>query len=503
MAQHTLGVDISDDLLSAVVVSGGGRDQQVLACASVALEEHDDLPEVLPALLAQLQWSGGRCVSGLPLSFFSLRNFVLPFTSEKKIQQILPFELEEHLLTPVSEQIFATAVTGATADGGSHLLVAAVEKSTLEHHLATLQARDLDPDIVCPAGFSLAARLCAAGADGQDFLLLHGDVGSMTMVVCQQGKILFMRRLSYPEKVFTDALFSFDGRRVGIRDRQAADAAVSGLCRVVQRSIDSFCFTSGIEVAPDHVILAGPMQLAEGFQEKIEYELGLPCSVCDLVQSGLVTLAAEVSEDWLPAVYDRSLALALLGGSKHVSLNFRKDEFASKRYLLGSRRQAMGLALAAGALVSMAFGYLVVDYNSLKKKHDSLAGKMEQVFKTTFPEVTRIVYPLVQMRARLQEAQAPAVSIPLFTREKRVLAILADISALVPASLSLHVTRLLIDQDSVKIKGTTDAFNNVNTIKKVLTRSARFTEVNIVSASKAKDKGVIRFEIRLQLGGNS
>lgn len=502
MTQLTLGVDISDDLLSAVVVAGRGRDRQVVAYASVTLEEHDDIPELLPVLLEQLGWQGGRCVSGLPLSYFSLRNLILPFTSEKKIQQILPFELEEHLLVPVDEQIFTTTINGEGNDG-TRLLVAAVEKRILAQHLDIFHLSDLDPDIICPSSFALADRLSSAGSDGQDFLLLCGDMGSMTMVICQQGEIVFMRRLSYPENVFTDAIFFFDGTSVKAADRAAADAAVSGLCMVVQRSIDYFCRTTGIKVNPDHVILAGPMRLAGGFQEKIEHELGLPGSVCDLVQTGHATLAGDVAESWQPAVYDRPLAIALQGGRKHVPFNFRKDEFVTKRRLLGSRRQVMGFALAAGFLFVIFFGYLFADYRSLRKKHDSLAGKMEQVFQKSFPDVTRIVDPLVQMRAKLQEAQEPTVSMPLFTQEKRILAILADISARVPDAISMQVSRLVVDQDSVKIKGTTDAFNNVNVIKELLAKSTRFPEVSIVSATKAKDKGVIRFEISLQLGESS
>jgi general secretion pathway protein L len=104
------------------------------------------------------------------------------------------------------------------------------------------------------------------------------------------------------------------------------------------------------------------------------------------------------------------------------------------------------------------------------------------------------------MRARMQKVQAPTVSMPLFTREQRIMVILADISSRIPKNISMHVTRMVIDQDSVKIKGTTDAFNNVNTIKKLLAKSARYTDVSIVSAAKAKEKIVIRFEIRLQLG---
>ena len=502
MAQLTLGVDISDDLLSAVVVAGRGKDRQVVACASVTLEEHDDTPEMLPVLLGQLEWQGGRCVSGLPLSYFSLRNLILPFTSEKKIRQILPFELEEHLLVPVDEQIFATTICGKN-DDETRLLVAAVEKRTLGLHLDTFHSCDLDPDIVCPSSFALADRLCKAGSDGQDFLLLYCDMGSMTMVICHQGEIVFMRRLSYPEKVFTDAVFSFDGTSVRVADRDAADAVVSGLCRIVHHSIDYYNFTSKMEVKPDYVIFAGPMQLAKGFKEKIEHELGLDRRVCDLVASGHVGLEAGLMESWQPAVYDRPLALALYGGSKNVPLNFRKEEFSSKRRLLDSRRQIIGLALSAGILFGVVLGYLFVDYRLLNKKNDSLAGNMEQIFKKSFPEITRIVDPLVQMRAKLQEVQAPTVSMPLFTQEKRILAILADISARVPDSISMHVSRLVIDQDSVKIKGTTDAFNNVNVIKEFLAKSARYAEVSIVSATKAKDKGVIRFEIRLQLGENS
>ncbi len=502
MAQLTLGVDISDELLSAVIVSGRGREKQVAGYASVSLEGHDDIPGKLPLLLAQLQWKGEHCVSGLPLSYFSVRNLTLPFTSEKKIVQILPLELEEHLLVPVAEQIFAATFYGK-GDEGSHLLVAAVEKTILRDHLDCLHSSDLDPDIISPSSFILAQQLCLAGSAEQDFLLLYGDMGSMTMVICHEGEIVFMRRLSYPEKVFTDAIFSFDGTGVRVADRTAAAAAVSSLCRAVQHSIDFFCATGGVKVHPDLVILAGPMQLAGEFQEKVEHALGLRSRACDLVQAGHASLSAGVAEGWQPAVYDRPLALALLSGRKHVALNFRRDEFAARRRLLGSRRQAMGLGLAAGFLFILLFSYLFVDYRSLRIKHDSLAAKMEQVFRKSFPEVTRIVDPLVQMRARLQEAQAPAVSMPLFTQEKRILAILADISARVPEDISMHVSRLVVDQESVKIKGTTDAFNNVNVIKELLAKSARFSEVTIVSATKAKDRAVIRFEIRMQLEENS
>jgi len=502
MARLTIGVDINDELLSAVVVAGKGKDIQVRACASVILEKHEEISEKLSVLLDQLQWRGGRCISGLPLSLFSLRNFILPFTNEKKIEQILPLELEEHLLAPVSEQVFATAVT--PGNDGTRLLVAALEKKILRNYLEVLQGRNLDPVIVCPAVFAQAKRLQQDGAAGQNFLLLYWTPGFMSMAVCHQGRIVFMRRLPYPEQVFSQSLFSVEVNRFMIGDTPAAAEAVSSVCRMVQHSMDFFTATAGLKkIEPDQVVLAGPLELPGSLRKCVDQELGLQSTICNLVESGNLDLAGQVVDSWQPSVYDRALALALLrSSSRQVTLNFRKDEFAVKNYLLSSKRHLAPLALLAGLLVVLLFGYLYVDYKALEKEHNRLAAKMEQVFKKSFPEVTRIVDPVAQLQATLREVETSSVSIPLFTREKRVLAILADISARVPADVSLHVSRLLIDQDSVKIKGTTDAFNNVNTIKNLLARSPRFPEVHIVSATKAKDKNVIRFEINLQLGEN-
>lgn len=90
-------------------------------------------------------------------------------------------------------------------------------------------------------------------------------------------------------------------------------------------------------------------------------------------------------------------------------------------------------------------------------------------------------------------------ALPVFTEEKRVLATLTDISARIPANIQLQVDRLQIDQQSVSIRGSTDAFNNVNTMQSLLAKSSRYTEVRIVSAAKGKQDEGILFEIRLQL----
>ena len=124
---------------------------------------------------------------------------------------------------------------------------------------------------------------------------------------------------------------------------------------------------------------------------------------------------------------------------------------------------------------------------------------MTEVFKTSFPGIQPSGDPLLHMRSKLQGMDTVSVSMPIFNKEKRVLFLLYDISARIPDSLDLHITRLIIDQDSVKFTGSTVSYNNVNTIAGILEKSPLYSEVKIEKSSTVKDG--IRFEIKLLLAG--
>ncbi len=65
--------------------------------------------------------------------------------------------------------------------------------------------------------------------------------------------------------------------------------------------------------------------------------------------------------------------------------------------------------------------------------------------------------------------------------------------------MQVQVDRLVLDREAVSIRGATDAFNNVNSMQSLLSKSGRYAEVKIVSAAKGKQDEGILFEIRLQL----
>lgn len=501
MKKQALGLDISDDFVAAAVVRQSGQERRVSGCAFLE-RRGEDLAELLPGLLAQVGWSGGPAACGLSLAGVSVRNLSLPFTERRKIEQVLPLELEDQLLTPVAEQVVEYLVTDSGKESSS-LLVAGLEKETLRAQLDVLARGGLSPDSLTLRNLSLAEMLARSGKLPSSFLLLDAGVHAVNMVLVHGGGVVLARHLPYPERMYTEAPFAFAGGLASIVHPAEAAACIRAIGEDLRRSIGFFGVEIGMAVQPEQVVLTGSMHQIDELRSQISEALGQEVVSCSLKQELGVHLAAELREHWQPALYDHALALALQALKKRPGINFRKDEFAPPAMFFSSRPRLLTAASLALLLVAGGFVLLGLDYRSLKRDHDALGTKMEAIYKETFPAATKVIDPLAQMQANIREIQAPSISTPVFSGDKRSLNILADISARIPADLTIHVTRLVIDQDSVQMKGDTDTFNNVNMIQGKLRQSPLFSDVAILSASADKESGLIRFELRMQTGGAS
>jgi len=501
MKRNILGIDINDCFLSAVVVEQSRQEKRVLSCGSVGIDGEASLSEKLPELLEQVSWSGGICSCGISLSGATLRNLSIPFTGKSKINQVLPFELEDQLITPVSDQIIEYSITGIS-ETSSHVLVAGVEKRVLRHYLDDLQSCGLDPDILTFRTAALAEQLLKNEKLRSNFLLLDAGLHSISILIVHQGRIIFMRYLPYPDRMLTKAppfIFT-NGRTVAAQPDEAA-MCIAGLCEDIKRSIGFFSLETGLAVSPEQIILTGCIARVDVFQETISTEFGRDIIVTDIQQDEKISLSGPALEKWDFALHDHALSLALGGLRKKQFFNFRKDEFAPPGLLFTSKRNLLAASVILALLLGGGLVYMGLDYHSLNRKYEELGGRMQVVFKETFPERTRTRDPLLEMKASLRNIQAPSIATPVFSGDKRTLDILADISGRIPRSIRIEVSRLVIDQESVQIKGTTDTFNNVNIIQGSLRKSPIYEDVDIVSAAADKDSKMIRFELRMQTGG--
>ena len=501
MATRILGLDIEEESLSAVVVEQRGTERVILSCGSLEIEGFEQISVVLPELLQQVGFKSGPCILGLPLSIISLRNLTLPFTDHRKMVQVLPLELEEQLLVPIDDQVVDFMVTGRVG-AGSRLLVAALEKEYLHTLIPILEENGLAVQRIAPAISTLAREHMQGWGKNDPTLFLQAGSQTMNMAFWADGRVIFMRHVAYSENVFIESFDTLQ-REVGVLDRETLEKGILSICETIKTSLYYFQQDPSGGIQAEVAILSGDLSGENEWRELIGRELELDVVVRPLPRKiPGIRFSGSVAEQWNPDVFDSAFALALSGLKKQKKsevLNFLQGEFSSASWFLLSKRSLMAAAAVLILICSGALGYLWTDYRALDARSSSLRQEMNDVFKTTFPEVTRIVDPLVQMQSKLREVQTSEVSLPLFSGEKRVLEILADISARIPKQLSLHVSRLVIDKESVQIKGTTDAYNNVDVIKNKLAASSRYAAVKIVSATADKKKGKIRFEIRLQL----
>ena len=87
------------------MIRGSYKGVWVDAHAHAFLEHSEDLEKgldfCLETISEQADLSNALCVAALPSDLFFYRNISLPFTDPGKIDQMLPYELEQSLPVPV------------------------------------------------------------------------------------------------------------------------------------------------------------------------------------------------------------------------------------------------------------------------------------------------------------------------------------------------------------------------------------------------------------------
>jgi len=505
MANQILSIDVGDEGLQAAIVEQRSGEILVHACAHADTHVQDgvSLSAGLADLYATLGTLPARVVLGLPLSLVTLRNLQLPFSERRKMAQILPLELEEQLLVPIERQIIDFTVTGRD-EAGSSVLVAAVDKGVLADPVASLAGQGCSLVGVFLTGQVLCHACMHRRHSGESALFITGDGQALNVILWNRSQVFFMRRIPWPEPLPFLAS-NVEQNHGDAMSRDQAGRIVAGVGGQVRASL--YYVTRGWRDVdhPDKAVVAGGLANAVHFPELIGAELEV---VVTSWQPGHdapgPALDAPVRQQGNPALAGPAIELALAvrqRSKKDRFLNLLRGEFAPgpEQYLSrrGIRMAAAGLTLAAAVLV----GFLWFGYQRLDARASALFAEMNALYHQVFPGgPEKVERPYLFMRSKMREMEGTEAALPLFSGRKRILDILADISNRIPGDLDLHVSRLVIDPEGVQLKGTTDAFNNVDVIKNRLAASGRYGAVKIVSATADKKKGKVRFEIHLQLG---
>ena len=142
MPEKILGIDIAGSGIKVVQVTRGFRTSQVSGYARASLPADADPSQVassLADLIAEENLESDRYMVALGTHEAFLRRLSFPFSNQRKISQVIQFEMEPDLPLALDEVQVDFVTTESRQAGSQGVLAAALPKIVLEPLLAALK----------------------------------------------------------------------------------------------------------------------------------------------------------------------------------------------------------------------------------------------------------------------------------------------------------------------------------------------------------------------------
>jgi len=466
-----VGLDVSANELRMVALQSGFRGFAVADVRRVPLPEGPSLAERISAGLSQLPPLGDDAIAvALPTAQVASFVFTVPFVDSRRVEQVLPAEVEGAIPFDLEEVVWDHAVL-SQGDGKTEVLVAVVKKTALQAILASFAEAGIDPRVVTFAPFALGAlaerKLLADGGEGTTALV---EAGPDRAALC----LLFGDKLLLARTLATSGAALWQTAR---RDTKAREKILGPLMRDIKLSLRAR--------APgelQRVVLAGDLATFPEIAHRFEMELNAPAAPVTLAAPQDGTNGAEAPEMSL------ALALALRAQQPRGRLDFRKGEFAFTRNLSQVRGTLLQLATAALVLLLLAIGLGTARVASLSRQasdyDEALCAATKKTLGTCMTDSRQAIGALSGGRSR-------AAGIPRVSAAD----ILAEVVARLPDASMPVIEDIDLNTSTVRMRGTVESFGKVDEIVAALRKDRCFGDVKQPSTTKARDGNKVTFSL--------
>ena len=498
MPRTIIGLDISEDTVAAVQVKSLMQGYQITGCSAVPITEAGGIGVALRGVCEQIDSKGSVCNSVIEDGHVSFRNLSMPFTDHKKIRKTLGFELETLMASSIEGQLIDFIAVDRTGTQ-TNLIAASVNRDYIQEHLANFDSFEIEPEVLDIRNVSLVNQILMQENGPENGMLLYLGSRICSILLFLDKKTVLIRHLSFNGQGLADvASLAAKREKADLPDARQYETGLVSLCRLIKLTLRGFQVENGTNMLPQEVFITGPGALVPATAEILGKELDSKVSNVNLGEdTENIQLSQHLTGIYNPALMDNGLALALREGKKAQGFNFRREEFQIKTQFVKVRKELIRASLYLGVIFLLLAVNFGIDYRDLKKRNASLDKQIKEVFTRTFPKVTNVVEPVHQMKTKIGELKNASGASPGITIHSTLLEIINDISSRIPADLEIHVDRMVVDQDGVQIRGETDTFNTVDSIKKGLESSDLYHDVVIASANLDKSGEGVRFEIKM------
>jgi general secretion pathway protein L len=485
MTRKILSVDIRSDKISSLLIKTSLKGHSIEAASSVPVQSvsdgHEEFADKFAAALDNvikgMDLSGAEFVISIPSNMISYRNLRVPFKDRKKIRQVLPFEIEPTLPFPVEEVVmdFQPVRQAEQTD----IIACAVRNIDLTAIVDVLKSREMDPQAVTTSGFPAALCLARFANIAAQFMFMDIDRDCCTLFAIISGQIHLVRT------------FQLDASSIADK----SDFVVRHLLRF----LSAFEAFYDFEFEPSTLCISGEGIDANVLKHKLEPFMNVSVKPVNILDDVMKTTRLADGITYSHQNFNGALAMAALEIPGINMINFYGERTVFKRYWEENKNDIVKTS-SITLLVFIIFMFnVLLEARQLDKSIRSINQQITLIFQSTFPDVTKIVDPVQQMRTKIQDTKGKSSYAGEIEDVKLNIDILNEISQLVPDPIDVEFTQFIRGDENILISGDTDTFNAVDEIKGRLEKSKLLKNITINSANLDAASNRVQFKLKVDL----
>lgn len=471
MAQRILALELADDRVEAAL---GERAWSSFALLGTYQSERaEDESDLAPALRRLLSQTGipDLVISALPGEQAAKRLLNLPFTDRRKLDQAVPFALEEHL--PLSIEEAVVAYVPLARDGKNSLVLAAlVRREDLRAHLDLLAEAGLDPKTVTLSSLALSALINRArnGNGTASHLLVALEPGRTSVVLLDDGGV--------PRAVRTVPV----GLDPGL-DAQHVETSAGAIIAAVRQTM----LSHSAEGVSTDIVVSGKAAASAEVRDRFSRELAVPIhGVEDFDCSAVV---GKSGSEWMRQASCVAMLLSEMPNQPVPLINFRVGEFAFQGrtgdltpfYTSGLIAAGLGVLI----LLHLILG-IVTNVHHLRILNREIVAAAAPVLPGVAGDQAEHVLAshLAVSRKRLGllgGSGGPASPLDM----------LLFLSRALPGGLGIDIDELAIDDTGLKLNGKADSYATIEQLRKALNATHRLSDVQVSEEGTGEGHKVI------------
>jgi len=438
------------------------------------------LDDVLERLAQRVDLSVcSRAVVAIPASMAFFRHMDLPFRSRWKIGQVLPMELDAVLPLSDEPHVSDFIFTGLSESDNHTFLTASLSTQMVDALCNPLEKRGIPPILISSAGY-LASHLFLDSLPGKGFSLM---VEVMPHCLVINGVL--------------------DGVIVGLRSIvRGSKKNNAGVAMDVGRTLMLFRHRLGItdSLLGCHILWSDVRD--KELEAQLEKTLAAPVVCEDLTPVSPSLENGEIIFESNAHEYINAFAAARCSG-KQGCLNFCQNSHGQGAFVEKHMAQLVIMSLLILTCFFLVVAGEYMEIRSLENQAAAMDRQATTIFKETFPEITTIVNPYMQMKIQVRQAsEQSGRSLNMenrFAAGNKITDLLFELSSRIPDSIDIEISRLVFNDGRMVLSGDTDTYDSVDKMKTAIESSPFFTDVKISNAAADKNEKRIRFKFIFQI----